>query len=311
MTGALAGVFPVLSTPFTDDDAIDVAALAAEIDWLQGAGVDGLTVAMVSEVLRLTDDERRALTTEVCRLASQTTPALPVVVSVGTPSTGTTVALAQHAEASGAAAVMAIPPLGVALDNAELCGYFMQILDAVSLPLIVQDASGYVGTAIPAGVYVRLHDAYGLERVLAKPEAQPLGPRLSALHAATGGHLRVFEGSGGLALVDAFARGVVGTMPGPEVPWALVALWRALCDGRVADADAIHARLAALLALQTSLDSYVAVEKHLLHAQGVLPSTRQRGPVGYHLDAPSAELALRLLERLRDVVDQVEKEPPP
>ena len=210
---------------------------------------------------------------------------------------------------NGATALMAIPPLGVALDDAGLCDYYTQVLDAVTIPVVVQDASGYVGAPIPVGVYVTLLDAYGPERVLAKPEAQPLGPRLSALQAATDGHLRVFEGSGGLALVDAFARGVVGTMPGPEVPWALVALWRALDEGRLADADAIHARLAALLALQTSLDSYVAVEKHLLHAQGVLPSTRQRGPVGYHLDAQTADLALRLLDRLRETVDQVEKEP--
>jgi dihydrodipicolinate synthase/N-acetylneuraminate lyase len=311
MTGVLAGVFPVLSTPFSDDDAIDLSALATEADWLRRCGVDGLTVAMVSEVLRLTDDERRTLTTHVCRLAAATAPALPVVVSVGTSSTVTTVTLARHAETSGATAVMAIPPLGVALDDAALCDYYSQLLDAVTIPVIVQDASGYVGAAIPVGVYVTLLDGHGPDRVLAKPEAQPLGPRLSALQTATGGQLRVFEGSGGLALVDAFARGVVGTMPGPEVPWALVALWRALSEGRLVDADEIHARLAALLALQTSLDSYVTVEKHLLHAQGVLPSTRQRGPLGYHLDAQTAGLALRLLDRLRDAVELIAKEPSP
>jgi len=310
MNGAgLRGVLPVVSTPFADDETVDVGSLADEIEWLRSQHVDGLTVAMVSEVLRLSDHERRALAEVVCRLAATGDPPLPVVVSVGAESTAVAVALARDAESVGAAAVMAIPPTSVATTDPQLRGYFAAILSAVNLPLVVQDASGYVGTPIPVGTYVALLEEFGADRVLAKPEAQPLGPRLSALRAATGGELLVFEGMGGLALVDGFGRGVVGTMPGPEVPWAVVALWQALQDGRTDDADAIHARLAALLALQTSLDSFVAVEKHLLVAQGVLSSARRRGPVGFDLDDATADLALRLMKRLQSTVDQVNRRP--
>jgi dihydrodipicolinate synthase/N-acetylneuraminate lyase len=306
----LTGVLPVLSTPFADDDSVDTDSLAAEVRWLHSLGVDGLTVGMVSEVLRLTHDERRTVATTVCRLATSVTPVLPVVVSVGAESTATAVSLARHAQSVGAAAVMAIPPLSVALDADGLRGYFAAILRDVSLPVVVQDASGYVGASIAAATYVDLLDEFGADRVFAKPEAQPLGPRLSVLHEATGGQLRVFEGMGGSALVDAFGRGVVGTMPGPDVAWAVVALWRALVADRVADADDIHARLAALLSLQTSLDSYVAVEKHLLVVQGVIASTRRREPLGYTLDAPTADLAVRLMGRLRATVDGVGEQAP-
>jgi hypothetical protein len=60
MTG-LTGVFPVISTPFTDADELDGEVLQREIDWLVDCGVDGLTIAMVSEVLRLSEAERREL----------------------------------------------------------------------------------------------------------------------------------------------------------------------------------------------------------------------------------------------------------
>jgi len=55
----------------------------------------------------------------------------------------------------------------------------------------------------------------------------PIGPRLSQLLAATGGKARVFEGTGGIALIDSFQRGIVGTMPGADLIDGIVALWRA------------------------------------------------------------------------------------
>ena len=61
-----------------------------------------------------------------------------------------------------------------------------------------------------------------------KPEAPPIGPRLTRLLDATGGRARVFEGTGGLFLIDSFRRGAIGTMPASDVVWALSALWRAL-----------------------------------------------------------------------------------
>jgi 4-hydroxy-tetrahydrodipicolinate synthase len=147
----------------------------------------------------------------------------------------------------------------------------------------------------------RLHATYG-ERALFKPEAQPIGPRLSQLLEATGGEAKVYEGTGGLALVDSYKRGIVGTMPGPDICWALVALWNALADSDGDRIDEIQAPVCAIVSIQNSLDSFVAVQKHLLHRQGVLPGTRSRGPVGYRLDSTTEREVDRLFERLARVV---------
>ena len=58
MARRLQGVLPIVHTPFTDSDEIDVAALQREIDWAYAQGADGLGTGMVSELLRLTFDER-------------------------------------------------------------------------------------------------------------------------------------------------------------------------------------------------------------------------------------------------------------
>ena len=52
---------------------------------------------------------------------------------------------AKHAESLGATAVMAIPPVTASLGSVATGDYFAKIANSVSIPLIVQDASSYVG----------------------------------------------------------------------------------------------------------------------------------------------------------------------
>ena len=296
---ALTGVFPVFQTPFDDNDEIDATALAAEIDWVYACGVDGIVLAMVSEVLRLSTTERRHLAELSCSLGL---PHGPVIVSVGAESTKVAVDLARHAESVGASAVMAIPPISVGVPDAELSAYYEALLAAIEIPVVVQDASGYVGRPMSIAMQAGLLDSYG-ERVLFKPEAVPIGPRLSELRDATGGRARVFEGSGGIALVDNYRRGIVGTMPAADTPWALVALWRALEAGDESRIEAIADPLARLVSLMDSLDAFVAIEKHLLVDQGIIPSARRRAPLGYDPDVETLAEVDRLAGRLREAVD--------
>lgn len=280
MSQAPRGVLPVLVTPFTADGEVDLAALAREIEWVLSQGVHGVVIGMVSEVLRLSSEERDLVAAETCRaVAGRGT----VTASVGAESAHTAIRYARHAESSGADAVMAIPPVATTCDDEELMRYFRGILDAVAIPVVIQDASGYIGRSLSIELQTNLSNEYG-DRALFKPEALPIGPRLTALRDATGGAARVYEGTGGLALVDSFRRGIVGTMPGPDICWALVALWRALEAGDSTTADVINGPLSAIVSMQNSLDSFVAIHKHLLHRQGALASTYVRGPFGFELD---------------------------
>ena len=258
--------------------------------------IDGLTIAMVSEVLRLSEGERKTLAELTVSYADGR---VPVITSVGAETTRAAITYATHAQEIGAAAVMAISPMAVSLPDNKIAHYFRSIIDSIDIPVVVQDASGYLGRALPISLYVDLIDQYGPDRVLVKPEASPIGPRLSALRDASEGRARVFEGSGGLMLVDSFARGIVGTMPGAEMPWALVALWRAMTSGDEHRVARIHGVIAALVSLQTSLDSFVAVEKHMLVQQGIFANMNRREPVGYELDHETAAHVDRLTDQLR------------
>jgi 4-hydroxy-tetrahydrodipicolinate synthase len=147
-------------------------------------------------------------------------------------------------------------------------------------------------------VQAKLLETYG-DRVYFKPEAPPIGQRFSLLRDATGSQARVFEGTGGVALVDSFRRGAVGTMPGAEVCWAIQRMWDALQSANWSLAYNISGPLSLLVDLQTSIDSYVAIEKHILKRQGVLASAAARGPLGYNLDDETRDEVDRLFELLR------------
>jgi len=196
--------------------------------------------------------------------------------------------------------VMAIPPISVGLGEGELFEYYQRIVRAIGLPVIVQDASGYVGRPMSIALQAKLMEEYGPDRLQFKPEAAPIGQRLSQLRDATQGRARIFEGTGGIGLVDSFRRGIVGTMPGADMIDLLVALWRALKSGDGRRADRIGQPLAAVITLLTSLDAFIAVEKYLLKKRGIFKNTVVRGPVGYRLDEETRREVDRLFEQLQE-----------
>ena len=277
----LAGVFNVISTPIDSNDEIDQKTLKKEIDWLIKCGSNGAVLAMVSEVLRFSASERRKQWQLSLEYLSDR---IPLVVSVGAESAAIAVGLAKDAQKDGATAVMATPPSAFVASADEVKSYYQRIIEAVDITVIVQDASNYLGAPIELDTYVELIDKYGDERVQFKPEAKPVKERLAQLNKISNNRARVFEGQGGIDLLDTHPLGVKGTMPGAEVPWAIVGLWNALENKDLTTAQAIHTPLAKLISYQTTLDAYVAVEKYLLVKQGVFINTNQRGPVGFKLD---------------------------
>jgi 4-hydroxy-tetrahydrodipicolinate synthase len=91
-------------------------------------------------------------------------------------------------------------------------------------------------------------------------------------------------------------------MPGAEICWAIVAIWDALEAKDLVRASAIHACVGKLVALQPTIDAYVAVEKYLLVKQGIFTSSRQRGPVSTVLSEQTKNEIDRIFNELLQVV---------
>jgi 4-hydroxy-tetrahydrodipicolinate synthase len=132
----LAGVLSAIITPFKPEDAaVDEAGLRALVERTVTGGVHGLVPAgSTGEFAAMTPDERRRVTEVVIDQAAGRTPVIP---HVGAMTTKEAVGLAQHAEASGAAAVMAVSAYYEPLSVDEIKKYFLSIAEAISIPVVI------------------------------------------------------------------------------------------------------------------------------------------------------------------------------
>jgi dihydrodipicolinate synthase/N-acetylneuraminate lyase len=149
MSEPFHGVLPALITPFTDDGAaIDTGALAAIVDRLVGAGVAGLVPGgSTGEFTTLGHGERRLLIETTVEAAAGR---VPVVAGTGALSTRETVELSVHAEQTGAAAVMIVPPFYDALSWPELLAHYSAVADAIEIPIMYYNLPGASGVTLSA-----------------------------------------------------------------------------------------------------------------------------------------------------------------
>jgi 4-hydroxy-tetrahydrodipicolinate synthase len=129
------GVLPALITPFTEDGAeVDADALAAIVDRLVAASVAGLVPGgSTGEFTTLSDAERREVIEVTVEAAAGR---VPVVAGTGALTTRETVELSRHAERTGAAAVMVVPPFYEALGWRELLAHYTAVAKAISIPIM-------------------------------------------------------------------------------------------------------------------------------------------------------------------------------
>jgi 4-hydroxy-tetrahydrodipicolinate synthase len=270
-----AGIFPVLCTPFDADGAIDVEAQRAVVAFALACGVHGLVCfGLGAEVNKLTPDERRRLTDAI---VDEAAGRVPVLIGVGAEAVHTAVDLARYAEAAGADGIVVPPPFTAGLSGDDLTGYFRAIAAAVDLPVMLQDASVYLGSALSPELVRRLGSAQPNIRYV-KIEA---GPEETARWvAAVGSDVNVFTGDAGAYLLPCLRAGAVGNIPAVEVADRLATAYTAEARGDTAGADASFLPLLPylLFALQGGIDHCNAATKAMLVRRGVLPRAGLREP---------------------------------
>ena len=149
----LRGALAAALTPLRDDGgALDEDAFEPYLQFLAAAGLDGiLALGTTGEGILLSADERRRAAELF--LAGP----LPVIVHCGAQTTAETVALAEHAAASGAAGVAVIGPPYFALDEPALLAHFTAAARACEpVPFYVYEFKARSGYAVPVAVIERL-----------------------------------------------------------------------------------------------------------------------------------------------------------
>ncbi|ATL88547.1 MULTISPECIES: dihydrodipicolinate synthase family protein [Streptomyces] len=284
-TSEIKGVLPVVIMPFTDDGALDEEDFLAQTEHMFDVGCDGFVVGQVSEVLRLTHTERL----RVAELSAKAAVGRGVsVMSTGAETPEAAIEYSRHAESVGVDALLVMHPATIPLDENGMVEYFTRVVESVRIPVIIHHAKSLAKQPLTIAAQVRMLERYGPDRVLFKPEAQPSPPRVSELRDASGGRARIFEGDGGMMLLDCHRRGLAGTIPATEIAEIVVTLWRLLEAGEREKAERIGYPLSYLMChMMNSTDYYLSIAKRFLKERGLIKTTHVRGPSRHVLDDES------------------------
>lgn len=154
----ITGTLAAAATPLRGGGRLlDEAAVAPLVDFLAGAGLDGLlALGTTGEGILLSLEERR----RVAELfVEEAAGRLDVAVHCGAQSTADTVALAGHAARLGVAGVAVIAPPYFPLDDRALLEHFAAAAGACEpIPFYVYEFAASSGYAVPPDVISRLRE---------------------------------------------------------------------------------------------------------------------------------------------------------
>lgn len=275
MASIIEGPVPILSTPFDEKGRIDEEDLRAEVEFLIKAGATALSFGFGAEVPTFTDAERKWA---VGVVVDQVKGRVPVVAATGTQSIAHSVALSQAAQEAGAEGLLVTPPYQVKPTVDQMYAYYKGISDAVKIPIMVQDAFGATGVAMPAAFLARMAAEIENVRYL-KLESAPIPTKISDVHALVGDKAIILGGAGGTYFPLELGRGCRGTMPGASYIEVFAKVWDLWKAGDRKGATAHFNRYLPLIIYsgQTN-ETFLWSHKEMFRLAGIFKTSHLRSP---------------------------------
>ncbi len=286
------GVFPILATPFDDNENLDLESFDRLVRFIGGLGVEGITVlGVLGEANRLLDGERETL----IRTAVAAAGSMPVIVGASHSGTRAARELSQMAEQLGARAVMVTPHAEAVPNDDRIVEYYKTIADGVNIPIVVQDHPASTQVHMTAALLLRIIREVPQVASI-KEEAVPTAPKIRALAAGMKERkVPVLTGLGALYGLFDLEAGSSGFNTGFAFPEALTAMVRAARAGDWKKVREIYTRFLPLIVFEQQPG--VAVRKEILKLRGAISTGKVRHP-GAGLQPATASQLRKLLDAL-------------
>ncbi len=278
------GVFPILATPFDDQENLDLESFDRMIRFMVKLGVEGITIlGVLGESNRLLDREREDLIKTAVAAAQG-----KLAVIVGASHSGTLAAreLSQLAESLGADAVMVTPHSESTPNDQRVFDYFQRIAAGINIPIVAQDHPASTGVHMPVPLLLRLINEIPSIACI-KEEAVPTPSKISALLAGMKERsVPILTGLGALYGGFDLARGSSGFNTGFAFPEVLQAMVKHANSGNTQRANEIYQRYLPLIVFEQQPG--VAIRKEILRLRGLIPTSNVRHP-GANIDAATTQ----------------------
>ncbi len=259
-----SGVYPILYAFYDKSGRIDDGLMRLQVDKCIAAGAHGIAVlGLVTEVHKLDVNERRHLVEVVGRAIDGR---VPYAVTVGEQSIHGQIAFAQMAQANGASWVILQPPSIKGFAEAEYVRFLGAVADKMEIPVAVQNNPVNMDVSLSTASLLRLRDDHP-NITLLKGEGPALG--VSELVKASNGRYAVFAGHGGKEYISNILSGCVGLIPAPDCLNQQVELHKLLMEGRLDEAQALHAQILPLVLFMTNSVPHLLCYGKRLFAQRI------------------------------------------
>jgi dihydrodipicolinate synthase/N-acetylneuraminate lyase len=296
----LFGVVPIIPTPFTENEEIDEDALRSLIDFAIAGGIEAVCLpAYASEFYKLTDDEKLL----VVRIAVEHAAGrIKIVAQSNHPSLKIAMKLAKANVEAGADVISLAVPRIFGLPEVSLKEYLSEFLQSIpNTPVLIQDFNPG-GASISVEFIKNLMDENPNFKYL-KLEEPLCAPKFDAIIKATNDKVGLFEGWGGLYMLELVPIGIRGVMPGLAVADILQKVFTLRSNGEHARAfDLFEKVMPQIFFSLQNMELFHYAEKELLIARGVLKNSIAR-KAAYIPDESSIAYIKELNQRVMDVLN--------
>lgn len=231
------GIWPMLYAFFDGEGRLDRRAFRQQIDWCLGTGCHGIAMlGLITEISFLTPEERQTL---VEWAVEDIAGRAPLLVTLRGADREAMTSQALAARALGADFLVMQPPPMPDPTPARLLEFFSAVMAAVPGDIGIQNAPEFMGIGLDAAGVTELNRRHP-HFTLMKGEGPVVNvkPFVDALP-----QMQVFNGRGGLELVDNLIAGCAGMIPAPETLDIQVRIYEAVRTGDIEAAKALYARL--------------------------------------------------------------------
>lgn len=265
------GIFPAVTSKFTEDGELDHDEMRRCFDLQIDAGCDGIIVCgSLGEGSMLSQEERLA----VMKTAQASAGDRPVLMTVAEAATRDACTLAEKAAKAGASGLMIVPSPIYHTNPEETKATLRAVAEAGDLPIMIYSNPVAYRVDVTPDVMEDLADD---ARFVAIKESSDNIRRTTEIINRLGDRYDVFTGVDNLAF-EALSVGAVGWVAGLVVafPKETVAIYRLMKAGRVDDALQIYRWFRPLLDLDVS--TYLVQNIKLAEALEIKSTERVRMP---------------------------------
>lgn len=206
------GVHAILYAFFDEEERLHRASMRRQVEQCLETGVVGIAaLGLATEVAKLSFEERRTLMGWV---AEDVGGKVALGFTIFGHSVAEQIAMVRHAENVGANWLVLQPPAVGSFDAVEYLSFFGRVMQATALPVAIQNAPQYLGRGLSHEDIQVLRQRHANFTHI-KSEASAVDAK--KLITLAGSELKVFNGRGGLELIECLKAGCEGFLLAPDL----------------------------------------------------------------------------------------------